>query len=55
MKDLQEILGNKQLSIAREMTKKFEEVLEANTEEAIRYFEQHKPKGEFTIVIDNKG
>ena len=55
LKDLQEILGNKQLSIAREMTKKFEEVLEVNTEEALRYFEQHKPKGEFTIVIDNKG
>ena len=55
LKDLQETLGNKQLSIAREMTKKFEEVLEVSTEEAIRYFQQHKPRGEFTVVIDNKG
>ncbi|UCG34612.1 MAG: 16S rRNA (cytidine(1402)-2'-O)-methyltransferase [Candidatus Omnitrophota bacterium] len=54
LRDLKEIMGNKRLTIAREMTKKFEEVLEVATEEAIRHFESIKPKGEFTIVIDNK-
>jgi len=54
LKDLKDVMGNKRLTITREMTKKFEEVLELTVEEAIRRFEETKPKGELTIVIDNK-
>ena len=46
------ILGNKRLIIAREMTKKFEEVLDLNLEEAIAHFSKRKPKGELTLFIN---
>jgi 16S rRNA (cytidine1402-2'-O)-methyltransferase len=51
LSDLKEILGNCRITIAREMTKKFEEVLELSLEEAINHFSAKKPKGEFVIVF----
>lgn len=52
LKDAKDILGNRKVCVGREMTKKFEEVLEMNLEEAIGHFAQKKPKGEFTIVLE---
>jgi 16S rRNA (cytidine1402-2'-O)-methyltransferase len=40
--------------LARELTKKFEEVFEADINEAISHFEQVKPKGEFVVILDGK-
>jgi len=54
LNSIKEVLGNCRLSIAREMTKKFEEVLELNVQEAIEHFEKIKPKGEFTVIISNR-
>jgi 16S rRNA (cytidine1402-2'-O)-methyltransferase len=54
LNSLKEVLGNCRLSIAREMTKKFEEVLEMNAEEAIEHFKKVKPKGEFTVILNNR-
>jgi 16S rRNA (cytidine1402-2'-O)-methyltransferase len=54
LKDIKEVMGNKRIAIAREMTKKFEEFLELDLEAAIRYLEKNKPKGEFTLVLDNR-
>ena len=51
LNDIKTLLGKRQLTIAREMTKKFEEVLELSADEAITHFTKKKPKGEFTIVI----
>ncbi|MFH1519854.1 MAG: 16S rRNA (cytidine(1402)-2'-O)-methyltransferase [Candidatus Omnitrophota bacterium] len=51
---IKEVLGEVPVAIAREMTKKFEETLELGIEEAISYFSQKKPKGEFVLVIDNR-
>jgi len=51
LNDLKQVLGNRRIAIAREMTKKFEEILELNLEQAIKYFENKKPKGEFTIIF----
>lgn len=52
LENLKEILGERQLTITREMTKKFEEVLELTATCAINHFEKTKPLGEFTIVVD---
>lgn len=52
LKDLKEILGGRKVAIAREMTKKFEEVLEFSMDEAVEHFEKNKPKGEFTLIVD---
>ncbi|MCK4995044.1 MAG: 16S rRNA (cytidine(1402)-2'-O)-methyltransferase [Candidatus Omnitrophica bacterium] len=48
---IKEIFGNINIVIAREMTKKFEEILRIKVEAAINHFENKKPKGEFVIII----
>jgi 16S rRNA (cytidine1402-2'-O)-methyltransferase len=54
LKALRAFFGNIRVAVAREMTKQFEEVLEFNLEEGISHFEHHKPRGEFTIIIENR-
>jgi len=49
---IKEVLGETRVVIAREMTKKFEEVLEAGVDEAIDHFNKKEPRGEFVIAID---
>lgn len=51
---IKEVFGNRIVTITREMTKKFEEVIECPVEEAISIFTNKKPQGEFTVVIDNR-
>ncbi|MFA5007898.1 MAG: 16S rRNA (cytidine(1402)-2'-O)-methyltransferase [Candidatus Omnitrophota bacterium] len=54
LKDIKGIVGNKKIAVMRELTKKFEEALEFNIEEAISHFEKTTPKGEFVIILDGK-
>lgn len=49
LKDILEILGDREVSLTRELTKKFEETFRGKISEAIEKFV--KPKGEFTIVL----
>ncbi|MCK4519849.1 MAG: 16S rRNA (cytidine(1402)-2'-O)-methyltransferase [Candidatus Omnitrophica bacterium] len=51
LKVIAEILGNRRITIGREMTKKFEEALELEVEEAINHFNQKAPRGEFVLII----
>lgn len=51
LKDIEQYLGNRQVVIARELTKKFEEIKEGSVEELIDKFSGQKPKGEFVIII----
>ena len=46
--------GERKVSIARELTKKFEEIFRGNIAEAIMHFENKKPKGEFTVCVEGK-
>ena len=52
LRDLYENLGNRKISIARELTKKFEEITRGSLTEAINKFEKITPKGEFVLVIE---
>ena len=52
LKLIKEVLGGVRVVVGREMTKKFEEVLEAEVDRAIDHFSEKEPKGEFVIVID---
>jgi 16S rRNA (cytidine1402-2'-O)-methyltransferase len=54
LNSIKEVFGNVRITLAREMTKKFEEVLELNIEEAIEHFEKVQPKGEFAIIVDGR-
>lgn len=51
LKDINEYLGNRKVFVARELTKKFEETKTDLTTELIKYYTQHKPKGEFVLII----
>lgn len=47
-------LGPRPIAIARELTKKFEEILRGTPDELIRHFTNKPPKGEFVILIAGK-
>jgi len=51
LKDIEQYLGNRQIVIARELTKKFEEIKEGSVVELIDKFGRQKPKGEFVLII----
>ena len=51
--DLKNICGEKRgISISRELTKKYEQHIGNNIEDALNYFNVYEPKGEFTIIIE---
>ena len=52
LNDIREVLGDRKLSVCRELTKLHEEIFRGTVGEAIKYF--RKPRGEFTLVIEGK-
>lgn len=52
LKDLRESLGNRKVAIARELTKKFEEVWRTTLDEAVARYEKEIPRGEFVIILE---
>jgi len=51
LEDIQAIFGDKEIAIARELTKKFEEVKRASAKEILESLKKQKPRGEFVIVV----
>lgn len=49
--DIEAVLGDRPLALCREMTKIYEEIWRGTVSEARLYFEDHEPRGEFTVVI----
>jgi len=52
--DLAAVLGERELAAARELTKLHEEIWRGSLSAAQTYFREHKPRGEFTLVIAGK-
>ena len=52
LKDMLAEFGNRKIVLARELTKKFEEYKRTTLEEAIVYYEETPPKGEFVLIIE---
>lgn len=52
LKDLELVLGNRKITLARELTKKFEEFLRGTVEEAIIWTQENEIRGEFCIVLE---
>lgn len=48
---LLETWGDRRISLAREMTKKYEEILRGTISECIEWFKKNPPKGEFCMVV----
>jgi len=53
-KSIEKIFGDINISIARELTKIHEQKIKTNIKEAILYFENKTPKGEFVILFNPK-
>jgi len=52
--DISEILGQRRIVIARELTKKFEEIIRGTPEEIKQSLGERKIKGELVILIEGK-
>ncbi len=52
LKDILAVLGDRQMAVVREITKKFEEVKRGHVSELISFYEENgEPKGELVLVI----
>lgn len=49
---LHAVLGNRRIALARELTKKYEEVFRGTLEQALEQVEQHPPRGEYVVVVE---
>jgi len=54
LKDLESGLGDRQMAVARELTKLHEQIWRGNLSAAREYFMQNEPRGEFTLVLAGK-
>lgn len=54
LKELLEVLGDRRISICRELTKKFETVVATTLETALTMYEAEEPRGEYVLVIEGK-
>lgn len=51
---LKEVLGDRQAAICKELTKRHETVFRATLCDAIAYYEEHEPRGEYVLIIEGK-
>ncbi|MBR5156102.1 MAG: 16S rRNA (cytidine(1402)-2'-O)-methyltransferase [Clostridia bacterium] len=51
LEDMLEVLGDREIVLARELTKKFEEFYRTTISEAIDHYSSTPPKGEFVLII----
>ena len=54
LQELYDNLGNRKITVCRELTKKHETAFATTLEEAIRYYEMNEPKGECVLVMEGK-
>lgn len=52
MKAVLEILGNREIIIARELTKRYEEFIRGSVEEVLRWCEENEIRGEFCVIVE---
>jgi 16S rRNA (cytidine1402-2'-O)-methyltransferase len=52
--DLESGLGNRQVAVARELTKLHEQIWRGSLSAAQAYFTENEPRGEFTLVVAGK-
>lgn len=52
LKDMLEYFGDRRISLCRELTKIHEEIFRTTLSQAVEYYTDNKPKGEFVLVIE---
>lgn len=54
LQELYETLGQRRITLCRELTKKFETVFPTTLEAALEYYKTEEPRGEYVLVIEGK-
>ena len=54
LKELLEVLGDRRITICRELTKKHETAWQTHIAEACEYYQENAPKGECVLVIEGR-
>ena len=49
--DMAEILGDREIALCREMTKLHEDTMRTTLDEAVRYYQENEPRGEYVLVV----
>jgi 16S rRNA (cytidine1402-2'-O)-methyltransferase len=52
LEDIQTYFGNRQVVVARELTKKFEEILRGPVESVLADIQKKQPRGEYVVVVE---
>ena len=54
LNELYEALGDRKITLCRELTKKFESVMPTTLAGAVSYYDENEPRGEYVLVIEGK-
>lgn len=54
LRELYEALGDRKITLCRELTKKFETILPTTIGEAVSRYETEEPRGEYVLVVEGK-
>ena len=54
LKELEGVLGDRVLTICRELTKRYEEAMQTTIAQAIKYYETKEPRGEYVLILAGK-
>ena len=52
LSDLLDVLGDRTVSVSRELTKRFEETRRGSISELLGYYAEQKPRGEFVVTVE---
>ncbi len=54
LEELYSALGQRRITLCRELTKRFETVFPTTLEDALKYYETEEPRGEYVLVVEGK-
>lgn len=54
LEELKEAMGDRRITLCRELTKKYETVMPTTLVKALEYYEAEEPRGEYVLVVEGK-
>ncbi len=54
LEELYEALGERRITLCRELTKKFETIFPTTLKQALEYYKTEEPRGEYVLVLEGK-
>lgn len=54
LEELYDALGNRKLSICRELTKRYEEKMLTTISESLSFYQENEPRGEYVLVVEGR-